>query len=400
MDHHSHDQDHSHATRRPPPVPTLSKDLDGDSLWKHLEAGCRWDRSADPRGAEEAARYIAAELESLGIAVTLQACEVRAAPSGTWRPHRFPVANIVPDGGTPLFVLAGGFGDAALLELARLLNLHRNELAHAVRLAFWNGGGEIGRSPAAWYADNRFDLLKTRCLAYFIVDQLADRSLSRFEPYATAELADWTGHIVGRLADQETEAGALPRNADASFLGVGAPCFSFLPPSEACDPDEMDRDVLVRNTGLCADALFDLCAEPRLPIDLMTVADVLWGELEVLSEGVGEAFDFGQVKEAVKELVVVLEDQEEEHEEMEPASFNRKMLDVCHLLNPVLYTEGGPYEHDAGGSRGVLPGLRRALELPRLEPDSHEGRLLHMRLVRERNRVSDMISRAILVARA
>jgi len=152
-------------------------------------------------------------------------------------------------------------------------------------------------------------------------------------------------------------------------------------------------------TGFNANALFDLCAHPRAPLDLMTVADVLWGELEVLQEEVGDAFDFGEAGEAVKELVVVLEDHEEEHEEMQAGDFNRKMLDICLLLNPVLYTENGPFGRDSGGNRGVLPGPRRALGMNRLDPESGEWKVLRARLTRERNRLCATISRAILVGR-
>ena len=114
---------------------------------------------------------------------------------------------------------------------------------------------------------------------------------------------------------------------------------------------------------------------------------------------VGDAFDFGEAGEAVKELVVVLEDHEEEHEEMQAEDFNRKMLDICLLLNPVLYTENGPFGRDAGGNRGVLPGPRRALGMNRLDPESGEWKVLRAFLTRERNRLCATISRAILVGR-
>jgi hypothetical protein len=404
---HSHDAGRSHGQGRfdDRPVPAISDDLNEDRLRGRLEESRAWERRGGPEGAEAALAYIRTELESRGLPVTIHECDVYVPPSdpdapGDWRRIRFPMTNIVPDGGTALFVLAGGRGDASfLVEMARLLHRHRNELSHGVRVAWWNGGGEVGFGPAEWYADSHFDLLRSRCLAYFNVDPLGGRSCSGYEPYATAELADWGRSMVERAGGHEAEPAPLPRDADGGFLGVGLPCISFLPPSMAQGPDEMNQNDLVERTGFYANALFDLCAHPRAPLDMMTVADVLWGELQVLQKEVGGAFDFGEAGEAVKELVVVLEDREEEHAEMEAGDLNRKMLNMCHLLNPALYTENGPFGRDAGGNRGVLPGPRRSLALNRLDPESGEWKALRARLVQERNRLCAAISRAILVGR-
>jgi hypothetical protein len=403
---HAHDHDHDHGRREYEhrPLPTVSEGIDENLLWSHLEESCTWERPLDPEGAERALRYIAATLEAQGLPVTVLECDVyvpAADPDapGDWRRIRFPVTNIVPDGGAPFFVLAGGHGDASLLEMARLAQKNRNQLSHGLRIAWWNGGGPVGFGPTAWYGDNNFDLLRSRCLAYLSVDQLADRSHLQYQPQATAELADWAKVMVNRLAGQTAEPAPLEKDADGSLLGVGVPSFSFLPVSQANGVEEMDRDQLIERTGFYANALFDLCANPRVPLDVMTIADVFWGELEVLQNGVGDAFDLGQVGEGVKELVVVLEDHEEEDAELEPEVANRKMLDICHLINPVLYTENGPYGHDPGGNRGILPGLRHALAFNRLDPGSAEGKHLRMWLIQESNRICDTMSRAILIAR-
>jgi hypothetical protein len=406
MNQHTHNHDHAHGRREyvHRQLPTVSEGIDENLLWSHLEESCTWGRTLDPGGAERALRYLAAALEGEGLPVSVLECDVYVPSAdedsaGEWRRIRFPVTNIVPDGGAPFFVLAGGHGDASLLEMARLAQKNRNRLSHGLRIAWWNGGGPVGFGPAAWYADNNFDLLRSRCLAYLSVDQLADHSLIEYRPYATAELADWAKVMVDRLAGQAVEPTPLPRDADGSFLGVGTPSFSFLPVSKAQGADEMDKDRLVEHTGLYANALFDLAVNPRGPLDVMTVADVFWGELELFQKEVGAAFDFGQVREAVKELVVVLEDHEEEDAALEPEVANRKMLDICHLISPVLYTENGPYGHDIGGNRGILPGLRRALGFNRVDPESPEGRHLRMWLNQECNRICDTMSRAILIAR-
>ena len=123
------------------------------------------------------------------------------------------------------------------------------------------GGGDIGFGAAEWYADNKFDLLRTRCMAYFNVDRIAGQSVSSHSPHATAELADWTRHMADRLSGRETEPGPPPRDADGSFLGVGLPSVAFPPPPHSMeeDPDAIDGDAMARWTGFNANA-FSTCA--------------------------------------------------------------------------------------------------------------------------------------------
>ena len=74
-------------------------------------------------------------------------------------------------------------------------------------------------------------------------------------------------------------------------------------------------------------------------------------------------------------------------------------MDICHLINPVLYTENGPFHRDVEGNRGKLPGLRRALQLKELGANSSGGKLLLRNLLQESNRICATMSQAILVAR-
>lgn len=386
------------------PVPVIGKEIDPDGLWTKVEAGCAWRRSDHPDRADRAADEIASALEDAGLPVSMMECDVRVPAGddlreGEWRPHRFPITNIVPEGGASYFILVGGQGSASLLELARLFELHRNELHHGVRFAWWNSGGVLGFEPAAWYGDANFDLLRSRCLAYMSVEQLAGRSRSRYEPCATAELADWVKYIIERVGAEEAKPTAPPEGADGSLLGVGLPSFSFLPVSRAQALDELDRDRAVERTAFHANALFDLCTTPRVPFRMMSVAEALWSELLHLDKEVGDVFNFGEIREAVKEFVVVLDDHMAKDEMMQPLDVNRKWMDICHLINPVLYTENGPFHRDVEGNRGKLPGLRRALQLKELGANSSGGKLLLRNLLQESNRICATMSQAILVAR-
>jgi hypothetical protein len=67
---------------------------------------------------------------------------------------------------------------------------------------------------------------------------------------------------------------------------------------------------------------------------------------------------------------------------------------LSRILNPVLYTVEGPYDHDPALQVPMLPGLQGVTRLASLDPDSDEYGFLRTRLVRERNRVADALASA------
>ena len=286
------------------PIPVIGRNVDSKSLWRHTEASCSRRGSSPPGEIDQAMSSIASVLEADGFPVSIAECELQipfgnGQLDGEWRSHRFPVTNIVPDGGAPYFVLVGGKGDSSLLELARLFRIHRNELRHGVRFAWWDSGDFLGFEPAAWYSDANFDLLRSRCLAYMNIEQLADNSLSWDKPCATAELADWASYILERIAGKGVKPTDLPEKADGSFLSLGLPSFSFFPITNAVTLDEMDRNQLAERTAFHANALYDLCTSPRAPFRMMSVAEAFWEELLRIYEEVGATFNFGEIREAI-----------------------------------------------------------------------------------------------------
>jgi hypothetical protein len=67
---------------------------------------------------------------------------------------------------------------------------------------------------------------------------------------------------------------------------------------------------------------------------------------------------------------------------------------LSRLINPVLYTVEGPYDHDPALQAPMLPGLQAVKKLAGLDPQSDDYGFLRTRLVRERNRVSDALQNA------
>ncbi len=60
---------------------------------------------------------------------------------------------------------------------------------------------------------------------------------------------------------------------------------------------------------------------------------------------------------------------------------------ITDCVGELSYTTGRPFEHDPAVPQLPLPSLQEVTDLVRLAPDAHAARLLHTRLVRQRNRV-------------
>ncbi len=73
-------------------------------------------------------------------------------------------------------------------------------------------------------------------------------------------------------------------------------------------------------------------------------------------------------------------------------------MELSRIVNPALYTVTGDYDQDLARQVPLLPGLDRVRQLARLAPDCDDYRLLHTRMLRERNRVEDTLVRATRAA--
>ncbi len=362
---------------------------------------------------------------------------IHAETDTKWRRTKMPVASIPPPSGSGEYVLVAGHldswqfgandngaGDTTLMELARLMHNHRGELRRGLRVAWWNGHSHGRFSGSTWYADHMFADLRANCTAYLNIDQPGCRQCTLYRPFCTADISAWVKDAVSRLGGQETEPAPPRKMADQSFWGVGIPSFSFLPvlPPDAPDLqkdhpeggfpeywhnpadtlDKMDRELLTEHTRLYAAALLELCAAERFPLDPRSTAGVIdegIEALEALTKGdtIAEAtFDLSPLAAAAARFRKSVGEMMENSGN--PDALNHAARRISHALNAVLYTRQGPFDHDPASSTAVMPGLQLLAEYLSAGPESHEGRVLYTRLVRERNRVVATLEEAARIA--
>ncbi|MEK6708980.1 MAG: M28 family peptidase [Nitrospinota bacterium] len=357
---------------------------------------------------------------------------VRAQADTRWRRTRMPVADIAPaKGGSGEFVLLGGHldswqigandnaaGDTTLMELARVIHGRRRELRRGLRVIWFNGHSHGRFSGSTWYADHMFEELRGRCVGYLNIDQPGCRGATEYRPFSTADISAWVRDAVKRFGGQRTSPTPPRRMADPSFWGVGVPSFSFLPvlPEGAPDLqkdhpesgfpeywhnpadtlDKMDKKLLAEHCRLFAGALHELCTLKIAPLDPRTVAGVAEAEIAALKKTARGAFDLRAAEEAAREFKGAAQGLMRKIGAKKEA--NRTLLQISHTLNPVLYTEAGPFDQDPASPAARFPGLARLGRHLAAGPASHEGRLLYTRLVRERNRACAALRRAAEIA--
>ncbi len=379
-----------------------------------------------------------------GRGVTLRiVTEVRTG----WFRSRLPEVRIPGAEEPDRFVLVGGHscawevgitdnatGGACLLELARILWAHRAGLARGVRICWWPGHSHGRYSGSTWYADTFFDDLAEGGLAYHNIDSPGVKGATRYVArHTTADVERFCQGVIERVTGQAKAPVHRPsRAADQSFLASGVPSFStypFLPDdhpdrrpwtggcanawwwhTEFDTLDKGDVDILALDTRVSLAAVLELCTAEVLPYeparaarevqDVVTdVADRVRGHLD-LSRVVAEAAAYTAAAERLQAAAG-------EARGAPARAFNAAMIRLSRVVNPVVYSQGGRFQHDPAEwspvmratRQALLTGLAKAANLPGLAGQPEYG-FLRAQAVREANRVLTALREARRLADA
>ncbi|MDR7521308.1 MAG: M28 family peptidase [Armatimonadota bacterium] len=368
---------------------------------------------------------------------------IHARAETGWRTLPLAVADI--RGAEPEFLLVGAHidswyegvtdnatGDACLLEMARVLHTQRGRLRRGVRFAWWPGHSHGRYAGSTWYADHAFDDLRRYALGYLNIDSPGVRETAIFDcRYNMGEVEDLMKRTVPEVTGQSPNIRRPFKAGDQSFWGIGLPslgAFRMLPldhPERATvggsgagwwwhtPADTLERAdpaILASDTQLYLTIAARVVMPPVLPFNFVPTArdfSTLLVELREAAGGggvslddlVGRAQRFEELAERLERARAALADAAGERKPGRRASqqiarLNRGLMALSRMLNPVLYTVEGPYDHDPALQVPMLPGLQGVRRLAALDPDSDEYGFLRTRLVRERNRVADALASA------
>ena len=342
-----------------------------------------------------------------------------------WRSVPLTVANVYPsaaDAGDR-FLLVGAHidswfegvtdnatGDAALMEMARTLQAHRDGLRYGVRFCWWPGHSTGRYSGSTWYVDTHFMELREHCLGYLNIDSPGVRETEIWDcRYNMGEIEHITSSVVEELSGQEPNIRRPLKAGDQSFLGVGLPslgAFRMLPvdhpdrkavggcggaywwhsPEDTLD--KADPEILADDCRIYVTIVSRMCCPEVHPYNFVPSADDFISQLTALQDVGGGHLDLTDLIESARryraaaERVAALEPVDIERH-------NRTLLSVTRIVNPALFTIDGPYEFDPALQLPILPGLAPIHDLAALDPQGDDYRFLWTSLIRQRNRIHD-----------
>jgi hypothetical protein len=372
---------------------------------------------------------------------------LHARATREWRTILLPEGRIEAAGPErETFVMLGGHfdawgggttdnatGNAAVLEVARILADHRSELRRSVRIVFWPGHENGIMEGSTWFVDRFWDEIDQNAVLYLNVDSPAMKGTTRWYVWSSPETRRWHQSVEQRVAPSiETDWHKLPKIGDQSFFGVGVPAMFalnqfepeqvaewggaiFAPWYQSTDDtiDKADPERLADAIRYYAAYMLDLCSRPVLPFEFVNVADVFITRLdELAAAGVPDDFNLGRLHDLAVTLRKRASELDHTAERINGAAahqqdtddtigaINAAMMDLSRTLTHALATVTGRYDQDSYGLSALekaLPGLHDAEVLATLEADSDEYRLLWTRAIRQRNRVADALRDSIAI---
>jgi hypothetical protein len=316
-----------------------------------------------------------------------------------------------------------GSANASMLETARIVSEHFNELQHGLRIAFWSGHSHARYATSAWYADEFWSFTHHYCLAHVNIDSPGGIGATDLTTASTmAESYSIAAEIFEKVADAQLGYDRIGRLGDQSFWGTGVPSFycsiSQQPPDSAptgigallgrggglgwwwhtADDtiDKIDPDNLARDAKILLATVYQLLTERKLRYDQTGPAREIRETLEQLQSTSGDDLDLShsialarQLEEAAAQLRDLPLDESATDDEL--ALYNGCVTGVSRILIPVNYTISGEYEQDPAVPAEPLPGLQpvRQLANRRHIPDAYYPWLTKLR--RERNRLDQAL---------
>lgn len=317
-------------------------------------------------------------------------------------------------------------GDAALLELARVLWGLRNRLKRSVRIAWWPGHSTGRYAGSTWYADTFASEIDEHCIAQLDIDSPGCADATAYEEVMWMAEADalCKASISDALGVSSQRMRPL-RAGDYSFNQIGPTglymLLSNIPIEErkrrgyyavgGCGgniawhtPDDLmpvaDLEILRRDLAVYLTTIVRILNAPLHPFDYSAAVDEIQATVTQYQQAAGSEIDFGPILEELIGLGDEIRRWRVEAEKRigkgsgeatERRRLNDVLRQIARLLVPLNYARGERFDHDPALKFGAVPRLEAATSLASAPEDLKV--FMKVGLIREANKV-----RAILRA--
>jgi len=341
-----------------------------------------------------------------------------------WFSSPVPVVNITGSEEADKFVLLHGHydswdvgvgdnatGDAAMLEIARVLWANKDNLRRSVRIAWWPGHSTGRYAGSAWFADAFAIDLDENCVAQVNCDSPGCRWADVYENVAwMSEAEGFCKDVIREVTGQESNGERPLRAGDYSFNNIGLTSFFMLSSTMTeekrqemeyytvggcggniawhTENDIMeiaDKDVLMRDIKLYLGAVMSIANAEVLPFDWRGTMAEFDATLSRYIQGAGaDAELLNPVSTALGELSAAIDAFYAKVPTMPQATANDVIQNLARVLVPLNYTRGPRFSHDPALPVPALPLIAVATQIDDL-PDSERG-FARTQLVRGVNR--------------
>ncbi|MFQ6075349.1 MAG: hypothetical protein ACE5Z5_04335 [Candidatus Bathyarchaeia archaeon] len=275
--------------------------------------------------------------------------------------------------------------------------------------------------------DNFWDDLNKHAIVYMNCDSPGMKDTLYYGGTGSKETVRFHLETVeDTLGEKEVERGKLTfesfrrpaKTGDQSFWGIGLPSLwgntrplpgkpylGWWYHSAEDTPDKVDLPALEKALKMYGALIFRLCNSPVIPFEFVSYAQEFIEALtDLQSKGKGtiELTPLINQAEALKGEAAKLDRTigrmlKEGKPPQEFEAINRCLMRLSRILMPVGYTLVGKYDQDTYGRTETtrpIPVLQPTARLATLNPESDDFKLLKTRLVRERNKVADVLIEA------
>ncbi len=287
-------------------------------------------------------------------------------------------------------------GNAAMLEIARVLWQHRGKLKRSVRLAWWPGHSTGRFAGSTWYADRfAIDLLRN-CVAQINCNSPGCRWATSYEiiPWM-AENAAFVAEVVRDAVGKPASGRRPPAANDYSFTNLGITGYlsssSRIPAAEVAargyyyvmgnggniewhtvfDKFEIaDANILLDDIKVYLLAVWRNANAVLLPYDWSALLAEFADTVSAYQRAAGSRFDLTPAQDAVAALrdSVARFERAMRAGSIAPAEANRILLLLSRHLVPLNYVKGTRFRRDMALPPAPLPWLAIAEELDRYPP--------------------------------
>jgi hypothetical protein len=359
--------------------------------------------------------------------------EIRTWLREGWMRCLLPVAEIRGQSDTDEFLLLHGHydswyegigdnatGDAALLELARLLWNFRDRLKRSVRVAWWPGHSTGRYAGSTWYADTFAADIDEFCIAQLDIDSPGCADATAYEEVM------WMAEADALCKSSIHDALGLPservrplRAGDYSFNQIGPTglymLLSNIPIDErkrrgyyavgGCGgniawhtPDDLmpvaDLEILRRDLAVYVTTIVRILNAPLHPFDYRAAVDEIRGAVTDYQRAAAGEIDFSAVLDDLAALADDIRGWRAEAEARlsgaatdaaERRRLNGVLRGLARHLVPLNYARGERFDHDPALKFGAVPRLEAAASVASA-PESLRP-FIKVGLVREINKV-------------